>query len=162
MLSRKTLRILMVLATKNRFKAEQDAAEAARRLELIDRHSITLDTYAASLSADLLSATQTGYDLLVRSRFLDAARRATTKNEMAKLRGEEAQREALIRLGQEMERRKSLEQLAEAAATSSDQLKSRFADHSVRRSPAFSSDSGKSGRTGRSPPDDRQASSFQT
>lgn len=162
MLSRKTLRILMVLATKSRFKAEQDAAEAACRLEVIDRHSITLDTYAASLSADLLSTTQSGYDLLVHSRFLDAARRATAKNEMAKLRGEEAQRAALTRLGEEMERRKSLKKLADAAATSTDQLKSRFSNHSVRRSPTFSSDSGKSGRIGRSPPEERHVSSFQT
>lgn len=162
MLTRKTLRILTVLATKDRFKAEQDAADAARRLEVIDRHSITLDIYAATLSANLISSTQTGYDLLVHSRFLDAVRRAMTKNEMAKLRGEEAQRAALVRLGQEMERRKSLDKLAEAAATATDQLKSRFSDHSVRRSPAFSSDSGKSGRTGRSPPEERHASSFQT
>lgn len=108
MLSPRTLRILMIFAAQQRVQAETRAAAEAQRLESLERSARTLAGYASELDGRRLSDIRTGHDLLIYGQFLMATVRAQLVNQDAKAQTALAKEAALMKLGEEIERQKSL------------------------------------------------------
>lgn len=108
MLSPRTLRILMIFAVQQRAQAEVRAAAEAQRLESLERSARTLAGYASELDGRRVSDIRTGHDLLIYGQFLMATVRAQLLNRHAQAQTAVAQEAALMKLGEEIERQKSL------------------------------------------------------
>lgn len=161
MLSRRTLRILMVISNRKKIQAEQAAAEASRRLSALDGQAATLSTYMADLGNRMTSVNiKTGYDLMSYGRFIEMGIRARSQNETAIAAGTAAQKVAFDELALETEKQKAIKRTLEQAAAAADILDARRQDHSFNQS-AVSNESGNRGRTGRLPPFERQLSNRQ-
>ena len=108
MLSPRTLRILMIFAAQQRVQAEAHATAEAQRLESLERSARTLAGYASELDGRRVSDIRTGHDLLIYGQFLMATVRAQLVNQDAKAQTALAKEAAVMKLGEEIERQKSL------------------------------------------------------
>ncbi len=98
----------MIFAVQQRAQAEVRAAAEAQRLESLERSARTLAGYASELDGRRVSDIRTGHDLLIYGQFLMATVRAQLLNRHAQAQTAVAQEAALMKLGEEIERQKSL------------------------------------------------------
>lgn len=179
MLSRKTLRVLTILSNRDKIRAEQMAADAAKRLAALGGQSATLSAYMTDLGRRLVEEGITsGLELKSYGQFIEMGVRARHANEAQIRVGENAQKQALDSLALATEKHKALQKAADAARAAADRLAERADDHAAGApSPAAGSASASAsaagasggssgpstrGRAGFSPPSARQASSRQT
>jgi len=162
MLSQRTLRMMLVLSNRKKIQAERAAADASRRLSALGGQAATLSAYMAELGAQLTNENiRTGYDLRSYGRFIEMSIRARSQNEAAIAAGEADQKAALDNLAVETEKQKAIRKTMDQIASAADIIAAAGEDQSLGGRPAVSRESGKRGRTGFAPREDRQASSRQ-
>jgi flagellar biosynthesis chaperone FliJ len=118
----KSLKILMLMAARRKVEAEHRAADAAQRLDGIDRQAAALKHYLEELAIQPTSRVTTGYDLAAMTRFAHASEKAVTAVQDARAKAEKAQAKALMTLAEEIERRDALEHLDDEQRRSAEQV----------------------------------------
>ena len=162
MLTGKTLRLLTTLSNRDKIRAEQKAAEAAKRLAALGGQSATLSAYMADLGQRLMrDGIASGLELKSYGQFIEMGVRARNINETQIRAGESAQQAALDSLALATEKHKALQKASDEASATAETLAARAEDHSAGAS-GGSSDASSRGRAGFSPPAARQASRRQT